>query len=490
MILLIYIIKTILLSGLLFTYYLLVLRNRFYHRFNRLFLLMIPVFSFLLPACHFSWPDFMGTNRGGSPIPLLGVVQGGFEEVFTVYARRQSGNIFSWQLVAILLFTLISCVLLLRLYRTIHYLRLLKINKPSLELPEATLYFVSEKGTPFSFFRSIFWGKEQTLDNEAGRQILKHEIFHVKQFHTLDLLYLEILLIVAWFNPFFYLLRKELKAIHEYEADAYAMTEGDSFSYASLLLANYSGSIHPLTNPFFKNQIKRRIAMIMKNNKNKNSLLGRLMILPLLLVLAGIFSFTFHHPTHLSTNKTTRVVPFKSDSVPADTLTKESLKNFDIAQIATMNVDRTAGLITLTTKNGKKYVEVITSEMIHEWDSINNAEKNLPDTANPNQMVFTKVDVEAEYPGGQQGWYDYLIKNLKYPASAIKNEIQGEVVVEFIVKKSGMVTDIHAISGPAELKEASVNVIKASGHWIPAKQNGKIVESYKRQPINFKLEAK
>jgi protein TonB len=60
--------------------------------------------------------------------------------------------------------------------------------------------------------------------------------------------------------------------------------------------------------------------------------------------------------------------------------------------------------------------------------------------------------------------------------------------MEFIVKKNGDITNIRAVSGPEELKQSSIDVIKGSGKWIPAKQNGLVVESYKWQPINYKLE--
>ena len=102
--------------------------------------------------------------------------------------------------------------------------------------------------------------------------------------------------------------------------------------------------------------------------------------------------------------------------------------------------------------------------------------------------VFTEVEIEAEYPGGYQAWYDYLSKNLKYPDAAVTNEIQGQVMMEFIVKKNGDLTNIHAVSGPEELKRSSIDIIKASGKWIPAKEKGLVVASYKLQPINYKLE--
>ena len=105
--------------------------------------------------------------------------------------------------------------------------------------------------------------------------------------------------------------------------------------------------------------------------------------------------------------------------------------------------------------------------------------------------TFTKVEIESEYPGGAAAWQRYLNRNLRYPQEAIDNEIQGAVVVQFIVDKEGNVSDVSAISGPSEggLRDEAVRVIKKSGKWTPAVQNGRQVKSYKKQPIVFKLEA-
>ena len=103
--------------------------------------------------------------------------------------------------------------------------------------------------------------------------------------------------------------------------------------------------------------------------------------------------------------------------------------------------------------------------------------------------TFTKVEIESEYPGGAAAWYRYLSKNLVYPDEAVSAEIQGQVVVRFIVDKEGNVSDVEAVSGPEELRDAAVRVIKKSGNWNPAIQNGRKVKSYKSQPINFKLES-
>jgi hypothetical protein len=116
------------------------------------------------------------------------------------------------------------------------------------------------------------------------------------------------------------------------------------------------------------------------------------------------------------------------------------------------------------------------------------------DSANDDKMdssdydkTFTKVEIESEYPGGPEAWAWFLIRNLHYPDFAVNSQIQGDVMVVFIVDKEGNVSDVHANYGPPELRDEAVRVIKKSGKWTPAIVNGRQVKSYKNQPIKFRL---
>lgn len=101
--------------------------------------------------------------------------------------------------------------------------------------------------------------------------------------------------------------------------------------------------------------------------------------------------------------------------------------------------------------------------------------------------TYTKGERESYFPGGERAWRNFLQENLEYPAKAIRKNIQGIVVVQFIVNTDGTLSDIQAISGPEELQKAAINLIKKSPNWIPAFQYGKNVKSYKKQPVGFIL---
>jgi len=102
-------------------------------------------------------------------------------------------------------------------------------------------------------------------------------------------------------------------------------------------------------------------------------------------------------------------------------------------------------------------------------------------------VIFRKVEIESMYPGGLPAWQRFLNRNLKYPQQAFDDGVQGFVTVQFIVDKEGNVSDVEAVSGPQELRAEAVRVIKRSGQWTPAVQNGNKVKSYKKQPIGFRI---
>ena len=112
----------------------------------------------------------------------------------------------------------------------------------------------------------------------------------------------------------------------------------------------------------------------------------------------------------------------------------------------------------------------------------------------PEGAVFPKVEVESSYPGGLKAWQMFLNKNLRFPEAAIKKvrgrkPKQWDVMIQFVVTKEGKVQDVKALTNFGNgLEEEAIRIIKQSGDWIPAQQNGKPVNSYKRQPVIFRVE--
>ncbi len=139
----------------------------------------------------------------------------------------------------------------------------------------------------------MFWNNKIELQSEKGKQIFRHEFFHIKQRHSWDVVFMELTTILFWINPFFHLIKRETKTIHEFLADQFAMKDTQHWQYAELLLMQALNTNQHLINPFFHNQIKRRIAMITTSKKPSYQYLRKMMLLPLAAVAVVLFAFSY-----------------------------------------------------------------------------------------------------------------------------------------------------------------------------------------------------
>lgn len=280
--------KVFLCSGILLGYYWLFLRNRRFHHYNRFYLIGSLLLSVILPLFKipvwyrpestvnqvvFQTIDVLTTNYGETegPVNNIQIVNNLFTVENSLYAAYIAGII----------------VLLWMLVRSVLYIKRISRQYPFERISELKFYTTQEPGTPFSFFRSIFWNHELPFNSPEGQQVFRHELFHVQQKHSSDIIFTELVTALFWYNPFFHILKKELKAIHEFLADQYAISGNDRYAYAELLVMQTmkAGKI-PVTNHFFQNHIKRRIAMITNlTSSKKYGYFSRLMILPVSVLL-------------------------------------------------------------------------------------------------------------------------------------------------------------------------------------------------------------
>jgi protein TonB len=112
--------------------------------------------------------------------------------------------------------------------------------------------------------------------------------------------------------------------------------------------------------------------------------------------------------------------------------------------------------------------------------------RSAKDTADYDK-TFVKVEIESSFPGGSSAWLQFLQNHLVYPKKAVRQRIEGTVMLQFIVDKEGNVTDLQAISGDPILAEAALKAMAGSPRWIPATQFGRKVKSYKKQPVVFRF---
>jgi hypothetical protein len=141
-----------------------------------------------------------------------------------------------------------------------------------------------------SFFRFLFWDNSVKLNKTQKEQIIQHELAHIKQWHTIDVLFMELLCILFWYNPIVYLFRRSIKEVHEYLADAAVLQSTCPNTYAKLLVSQVLGSPQLLlSNHFMQAQIKKRITMMTQTNSRHSILWKYLLVIP---IVAGmIISF-------------------------------------------------------------------------------------------------------------------------------------------------------------------------------------------------------
>ncbi len=283
-----YCFQVILCSTIMIGYYWLVLRDKKFHQYNRFYLMAITLLSWIVPLIKIQWQQ--PVEADSTMYYLLSSVASNNTDIdVTLQSKWYNLN---WQALLTVVYAAVSLVLLSGMVTAlIRIYRLLK-NNSCKTLGEVFVVLTNANGTPFSFFSYIFWNDEIDLKSDAGKQMLKHELTHVKQKHSIDKILIQIVLIVGWFNPFFWLIKKEMDMIHEFIADQHTIKNGDAASLAEMLLtALYPQKKYLLANPFFFSPIKRRIQMIKNNSTPKYSYMRRLIILPLLAIVVVLFAF-------------------------------------------------------------------------------------------------------------------------------------------------------------------------------------------------------
>ena len=156
--------------------------------------------------------------------------------------------------------------------------------------------------------------------------------------------------------------------------------------------------------------------------------------------------------------------------------------------------------------NGKKYgewtvmasnhqllyhLQYLNDEMMAKYDSVQfkeNMSRYIDSLRGSETKIFTRVEIESEFPGGPAAWGKYMNKNLTYPEESLANNVMGEVIIQFIVDKQGYVTQVGlAKSAEYYLDKEALRLISSSPKWVPATQDGKPVKSYKKQPLYFRF---
>ena len=324
----------------------------------------------------------------------------------------------------------------------------------------ATLYVVPGDMSPFSYFSHIVINEQDYRDNP--REILVHEQAHIDLHHSLDVMFWSLVALFQWWNPAAWLLGRELRQVHEYEADMAVLNQGvDVKQYQLLLIRKSVGDqLFSMANNFNYQSLKKRIRMMTMNKSSRWNTLRALAVVPVIALALLAFA------------NTESVAAVVTASVQQDNAVQSEMQSPEPVQVEAVT----------------QPVEV---EAVPEVVEMNTEEQAPEETEPQSKKVYNSVEQMPEFPGGAAGLMRYLQENIKYPPEAAKNNIEGRVIVQFIIDKTGEVGDVKVVRPISEELDAeAVRVVKNLPKFEPGRQDGEAVAVWYTLPISFKLQSK
>jgi len=415
------------------------LKKDTYFALNRLYLIGSILLALIFPLIGFELNVSPGNDKY---VVWLDTITITGEEV----RNTVSGNLSFFQVIGVIYFTgliLFSARFIFQFFQLFNLIRRYGVDKEN----GVNFVFVEKSFSPFSFFNLIFITPNDFRSRHI-HEILAHEQVHMRQRHSYDLIILEILTAVLWFNPVIWLYRKSLKEVHEYLADEGVVSSGISNSkYQQILLHVNSGvQLNDLTHNFSKSLLKRRIVMMTKNKSKRTARLKAALAFPVMLTIAMLFSLSMNN--YVYSQEDTKNLPDPPD--PPNTEAKSQKPPTPPAQV-------------------------------------NKADQPI---AQNEENVYKVVEEMPSYKGGYDALVKYLVENITYPDDAKQQGKSGTVFVQFIVSATGKISKVSLLRGVfPSLDEEAVRVVSEMPDWNPGKdENGKFVNVEYNLPISFKLD--
>jgi TonB family protein len=411
-----YLLKVTACTAAFYFVYFAFLKNETFFKLNRFYLIFTVLGSFILPLFHFSNQTIKIPSTFSETLNTVNVFSN--QSLISNYSL----NIFS---IIFIVYIAIASFFLIRYLFRIIILSSNFINKSEITSDgDYKLIKTNKDIPPCSFFNYIII-PNRLIDSGDLPKILTHENVHVKQMHSVDNLFIELITALLWFNPFVWKIKTAIKNTHEYLADEGVVEQGfDTTGYRLLLLEHAVGFKLGLANNLNQSITLKRMLMLNKSKSNWAAKLKLLSVIPVLFLLIGVFSC-------------------ESEMKNPENIVKDALS----------------------------------SDQSTETNEINSADS-----------VFVEVENTPEFPGGNDALMNFIASNVKYPQVAKENGITGKVFVQFVVSKDGSVKNVTIARGVDKLlDEEALRVIKSLPNWTPGKNRGVAVNVQFTIPINFQL---
>jgi len=543
-ILIIYLLKVSIALSMFYLLYMLCLRGDTFLKIRRFFFLFAALFSVVFPFVKIEIP--VGKE---APVQIPSYWLSDLEAGAVIAQPLQDSQINITGII-ILILGAISLVFIFRFLIQLFSIVRLRMNNETEDFSTCRIIRINDNETsPFSFFRWIFINTANS-SNDKLEEVLAHEQVHVSQYHSVDVMLYELLCICFWWNPFAWLLKREMKINLEYLADEGVLRAGfDSKEYQYILLkATNKNTGIPLINNFNVSQLKKRIAMMNKKETYIVKAAKYLLAVPL-----GL-SLLFGNAVQASSTSLIETIEEVTQDVKQNPKKKEGVFNtVEVMPIFPGGEKAMHKFISDNLKYPVKAVEgkvqgrvvvrfivskegnITDTEVVRSLSAETDAEalrvmKMMPkwtpgkqngaavdvyftlpivfslqkNTGSPTKKqevatlpgskqddknkTFVTVEQMPMFPGGESAMQKFVADNLKYPVKAIEQKIEGRVVIRFIVGADGSISEAKIIRGILPEADAeALRVINAMPKWTPGKQGGKDVPVYFTIPIVFRI---
>ena len=543
---LIYDAKVAVLIAVFYMFYRLMLARETFHRVNRIVLLLTAVASFVLPLCVITMHETVILE------PLTPELAGdkALNEGMQYAAQAPQPINFGGLCVTILFFIGMLATLGYTLVSILKVLLLIRHSEKHPQEDGITLCVTGNADlAPFSFCSYIVMNRSDYEERNAA--ILAHERGHIRLHHSWDVLLVDLITALQWFNPAIWMLRQDLRAIHEYEADGEVLSQGiNARQYQYLLISKATGiGGYSIVNGISHSTLKNRINMMLHKKSNRSGLLKLLALVPIVGITLAlnartVTDYVYDEPQKqqpVKKGKKAGIIKMGNQDIqikegdkpitfqtvlyyhnqPMDGVPVEVVLDGKMIQATETDAK---GRITLTPPIGST-VRFITkmiesdpmSDEVTETADIKEVEitKELLEQTVIKKIVFGSPDgkeaqegksfkaveqivkpgkiydvVEEmpQFPGGPQALFEFLGKTIKYPEDAEKAGIQGRVIITFVVEPDGSTSDAHVVKSVSPSLDAeALRVINAMPNWQPGRQNGEAIRVKYTVPITFRL---
>ena len=456
---LIYDLKVALLIAVFYMFYRLLLARETFHHINRIVLLTTAVASYVLPLCVITIHETVVMQQTPT-VTIDGLQASAYEPAPAPL----------WQIVLPILFIIgVAAAIGHTLCSLIRIIRLISHSEQHPQADGTTICVTGNADlAPFSWMHYIVMNRSDYDISDAS--ILAHERGHIRLHHSCDVLLVDLLTALQWFNPAMWMLRSDLRAIHEYEADAAVLSQGINARQYQYLLITKAGGIggYSLANGITHSALKNRITMMLHTKSQRRNYLKLLALLPIVGVTLALNAETVTDYVY-NNDEPQKQVPVKKGKQNA-TIKNNGKTILQVVEAPDQKTEAEA-----PKSEQKQYEATVTYEI----------KEDSP------QDVFDVVEKMPEFPGGVQELLGFLSKTIKYPAEAEKAGTQGRVIATFVVRKDGSISDARVVKSVDPLLDAeALRVINAMPAWIPGTQSGKPVNVKYTVPISFRLDGK